>query len=116
MDSTINRLTAKLCSWLSTRLRSRVNAGQEDVELPPVSPWDPAVFPVGTTVRIADMAVLERFLNNWKYHHKLQSEQLAYAGMVAEVTDTGMYHGGGVIYQLKEVPGFWHECCLLKAE
>lgn len=36
-------------------------------------------FPVGTEVRIAGQAFLDDFAVSWKYHHKLQPEQLAYA-------------------------------------
>jgi hypothetical protein len=43
------------------------------------------VFPAGTEVRIADQAFLEEFAATWKYHHKLQPEQLAYADRAAKV-------------------------------
>ena len=48
----------------------------------------------------------------WKYHHKLQPEQLAHADALAEVEKVGFYHGGDVLYNLKNVPGIWHEQCL----
>jgi hypothetical protein len=32
-------------------------------------------FPVGTTVRIAERAELERFQRTWQFHHKLEAEQ-----------------------------------------
>ncbi len=33
-------------------------------------------YPKGSRVRVASRAVLEQFLRDWKYHNKLQSEQL----------------------------------------
>jgi hypothetical protein len=41
-------------------------------------------FPVGTEVRVADLSFLEAFKTTWKFHHKLQGEQLAYAGRTAK--------------------------------
>jgi hypothetical protein len=29
------------------------------------------------------------------------------------VQEVGFYHGGDVLYQLRGVPGTWHECCLI---
>jgi hypothetical protein len=69
-------------------------------------------FPVGSKIRIADRNFLEHFMETWKYHNKLQPEQLEYAEVVAEVKGLGFYHGGDVLYWLKDVPGTWHEQCL----
>jgi len=69
-------------------------------------------FPIGSKVKIAGRAFLENFLNTWKLHNKLQSFQLDYAEQIAEVTRVGFYHGGDVLYQLKGIPGIWHEQCL----
>jgi hypothetical protein len=33
----------------------------------------------GTNVRVADRKFLEEFKNEWKYHHKLSTEQLDFA-------------------------------------
>jgi hypothetical protein len=75
-------------------------------------PYD-ADFPVGSTVRIANREVLERFLPPiWPYHHPLSPDQLALAGQTATVLDVGFYHGGDEVYQLKGLPGTWHEACL----
>jgi hypothetical protein len=71
--------------------------------------YDPAKFKDGAKVRIRDRATLEEFLRTWKFHHKLEDEQLPYAGRVATVKSSGMYHGGDVLYQLEDVPGIWHE-------
>ncbi|MGZ4975342.1 MAG: hypothetical protein ACXWDN_21490 [Limisphaerales bacterium] len=68
-------------------------------------------FPVGTTVRIAQRAELERFQREWQFHHKLEAEQISYAGRTTRVRDVGFYHGGDVFY-LDGVPGIWHEACL----
>jgi len=69
-------------------------------------------FPKGSTVRIADRAFLENFLQTWKLHNKLEPEQLNYAGQMAEVESVGFYHGGDELYKLKGVNGIWHEQCL----
>ena len=74
-----------------------------------------AAFPQGSKVRIADRPSLERFMAEWKYHHKLQPEQLAYADIVAAVEKVGFYHGGDVLYNLVGIPGIWHEQCLSPA-
>jgi hypothetical protein len=72
-------------------------------------------FPIGTKVRLADRIFLGRFIVEWKYHHPLQPEQLAHAGAIAEVEEVGFYHGGDVLYNLKNIPGIWHEQCLSAA-
>lgn len=69
-------------------------------------------FPVGTRVRVANRAALEEFMRTWKYHHKLEAEQLEHAGVVAAVKWLGFYHGGDELYALDGVPGIWHEQCL----
>ena len=69
-------------------------------------------FPIGTKVRLADRIFLGLFMVEWKYHHPLQPEQLAQGGAIAEVEEVGFYHGGDVLYNLKNIPGRWHEQCL----
>ena len=69
-------------------------------------------FPVGTAVRIADTVFLTDFAATWKYHHKLQPEQLPYAGRAAKVEAVAFYHGGDPIYKLASIPGLWLEQCL----
>jgi len=69
-------------------------------------------FPAGTQVRIASLAELEAFQRNWKYHHKLNSDQLFFADRIAMVQKVGFYHGGDVLYELRGIPGIWHEVCL----
>jgi hypothetical protein len=69
-------------------------------------------FPKGSAVKIGSRPSLENFLTTWKFHHKLDLDQLYYAGQVAEVEWVGCYHGGDVLYKLKGVPGIWHEQCL----
>ena len=72
-------------------------------------------FPKGSRVRIAPRADLERFKSEWKFHHPLASEQLDFAGVVATVEAVGFYHGGDVLYELRNLPGYWHEDCLAAA-
>ena len=69
-------------------------------------------FPKGSTVKIASRVFLENFLTTWKYHNKLEPNQLEYAGQVAKVESVGFYHGGDELYKLEGVPGIWHEQCL----
>ena len=76
------------------------------------TPYDPAKYPEGSTVRIANRAALEEFLRTWQWHHKLQPNQVEHAGKLAKVAKSFMYHGGDVIYVLEHVPGVWHEQCL----
>jgi hypothetical protein len=73
-------------------------------------------FPKGTQVKIADRAFLEDFGQRWKYHHKLEPEQLGFADKIADVKSVGFYHGGDELYELDGVPGMWHEACLRAVE
>jgi hypothetical protein len=73
-------------------------------------------FPAGTSVRIADLPTLDEFRRTWKYHNKLEGQQLACHDQIAVVKQVGFYHGGDVLYELEGVPGIWHECCLRLAE
>ncbi len=71
------------------------------------------LHPVGSQVRIVNSSVLEQFLKTWKLHNPLTSEQLAFAGKTAKIAKVGFYHGGDPLYILEEVPGIWHEQCLI---
>ena len=75
-----------------------------------------AEFPKGTKVKTAERTFLEDFHRTWKFHHKLRPEQLSYADKVAKVKSVGFYHGGDELYELKGIPGFWHEQCLRAVE
>ena len=70
-------------------------------------------YEVGTRVKIASRQTLEDFQRTWKYHHPLQSEQLSFAEHIAVVQEVSMYHGGDILYILKDTPGTWHQRCLL---
>jgi hypothetical protein len=69
-------------------------------------------FPIGAKVRITDARRLHEFQQTWKYHHKLSTEQLTHGGDICEVEKVGFYHGGDVLYELRGLPGLWHEQCL----
>jgi hypothetical protein len=71
---------------------------------------------VGSFVRIADREDLERFLSNWKLHHPLDPSQLDYAGIRANVNRVSFYHGGDELYELRDIPGIWHELLLTSDE
>ena len=73
-------------------------------------------FPKGTKVKIADRAFLEDFRRTWKFHHKLELEQLESANRITSVKSVAFYHGGDELYQLDGVPGIWHEACLRAVE
>jgi hypothetical protein len=64
---------------------------------------------------VADKAFLEDFRRTWKYDHPLEKQQLDSAGAIAKIKTVGFYHGGDVLYTLKELPGIWHEECLSAA-
>jgi hypothetical protein len=70
----------------------------------------------GETVRIVSLDKLENFIKAWKFHNKLQPDQLGYAGRLARVESIGFYHGGDELYRLKELPGIWHEICLERVQ
>jgi hypothetical protein len=69
-------------------------------------------YPAGSSVRVVSRDKLDAFSSSWKYHNKLKPEQLEYAGQLAEIESVGFYHGGDVLYRLRNVPGSWHEQCL----
>ena len=71
-----------------------------------------AEFDEGTLVQIADRPTLTKFMSEWRFHNKLSSQQLEYAGKIAEVESVGFYHGGDELYKLKGIPGIWHEANL----
>ena len=52
---------------------------------------------------------------NWRFHHPLTEDQLAYADVQGRVADVGFYHGGDELYHLEGIPGIWHEACLERA-
>jgi len=69
-------------------------------------------FLAGSTIKIRDKGFLERFKREWKYHHPLTEEQLAFASKTDRVKGAAFYHGGDVLYKLEKIPGTWHEACL----
>jgi len=71
-----------------------------------------ADFPEDTKVRIVGRELLQRFREEWHFHHPLREKQLEYGGREAVVVQVSFYHGGSELYELKNVPGTWHECCL----
>lgn len=70
-----------------------------------------AQYPVGTRVRIADRASLERFAREWQRHNPLTEEQLPFGGNEANFAEVGYCHGGDVLYRLDGIPGIWHPQC-----
>jgi hypothetical protein len=45
----------------------------------------------GSRVRVANSTGLEKFAREWRYHDKLQPQQLAHAGQEARVKSVGCY-------------------------
>ena len=74
-----------------------------------------ATYPKGSKVRVIPRNALDSFATNWKYHHKLQPEQMDYAGTATTVKEVSFYHGGDQLYVLENVPGIWNEPCLESA-
>jgi hypothetical protein len=72
-------------------------------------------FPAGSKVKVRDRKYLDSFMREWKLHNPLKDAQLNFAGQVAVVEKVGFYHGGDVLYELRDVPGIWHESCLSEA-
>ena len=70
-------------------------------------------FPIGCPVEIADEETLDHFKASWNYHHPLDGEQLRFAGLITTVSSIAYYHGGEVLYQLRDTrPYTWHDACL----
>jgi hypothetical protein len=70
-------------------------------------------FPIGCPVEVADEETLSHFKATWKYHHPVDPEQLVFAGLMTTVSSIGYYHGGDVLYQLRDTGGYtWHDACL----
>jgi hypothetical protein len=78
-----------------------------------MAPYQEA-FLKGSRVRVASRPELEVFKRDWKFHNKLQDEQLECASQVFTVMNVFFYHGGDVLYELADAPGIWHEQCLAK--
>lgn len=90
----------------------------------------PAYHPAyraGENIHIRDRDFLVNFQQNWKFHHPLQEEQLAYADKECFVRRVSYYHCGDCLYELgtwepntpdsrfvheESMPGVWHESCL----
>ncbi len=67
------------------------------------------MFAPEQAVRIAARTVLDEFFRSYKLHHPLQETQLEHAGKIAKVIRASMYHGGDQLYELRGIPGIWHE-------
>jgi hypothetical protein len=74
--------------------------------------YDPQ-FRVGARVRTISADELRAFQTGWQLHHPLTAEQMAFGDVESVVAEIGYYHGGDVLYHLKDVPGVWHEQCLV---
>jgi hypothetical protein len=73
-------------------------------------------YPVGSFVEVAPIEALTEFMRTWKYHHKLQPEQLRFAGKRLKVRSVGYYHGGDCVYELEGAEEYrWLEPCLRPA-
>jgi hypothetical protein len=68
--------------------------------------WKPQ-FETGEKIVIVDRETLEKFRNYWKFVARPSEEQLHYAGVKTKVTRPTFYHGGYVLYELDDAPGFW---------
>lgn len=73
-------------------------------------------FPVGSRVRVASRERLDQFIRTWRFYNPLTAQQLPFAGRETTVRQVGFYHGGDALYTLDNIPGVWHEPCILDAE
>jgi hypothetical protein len=72
-------------------------------------------FQVGSTVQILSVEELGAFARSWKFHHPLSPEQIQFGGKIAKIKTVGFYQGGDELYELRGLPGYWHEQCLRAA-
>jgi len=72
-----------------------------------------SAFAAGEYIRIADTQTLRRFQQSWKWHHPLDDERLSLAGKDARIAKVSYYHGGTPLYEFLDVPGIWHEPCVV---
>jgi hypothetical protein len=107
-----HRIVAKIFLWSARRRRKACQCGGEPR-------WRVGFragagrFPAGCVVQVADQAALRHFKATWKYHHPLEESQFRFAGMITTVSGVGYYHGGDVLYTLRDTDGeTWHEECL----
>jgi hypothetical protein len=78
-------------------------------------PYSPR-FAKGVKVRIASDDALNELLKTWRFHHRLQNDQLTYHDAEAFVEEVYSYHGGDILYVLRDIPGIWHEVCLNESQ
>jgi LSD1 subclass zinc finger protein len=45
---------------------------------------------------------------------RLQTEQIDFADRETVIGESMMYHGGDILYTLRDVPGIWHPECLIE--
>jgi hypothetical protein len=72
-------------------------------------------FPEGSKVKIADKKVLEEFQKKWVFHHKLEDEQLKFAGKTGKIVKRMTFRNGDILVELEGMPGIWHEKCFSAA-
>ncbi len=107
------RIALEEVSLLAGRVMRQLSRVSLDVR--PPGPYS-ARYPVGSTVRLRSRDELEAFMNSWKLHHALVAEQLRFADIETVVQSVAYYHGGDVIYTLRDAGAFgWLEPCLMGA-
>lgn len=72
-------------------------------------------FPEGSKVKIADKKTLEDFRKKWVFHHKLDDEQLKFAGKTGKIVKRTTFRNGDILVELEGIPGTWHEKCFSPA-
>ena len=101
---------ARIIKLMDSILRLR---GNSEVQYPKPNGRGYELYPVGTHVRIATEDDLREFMATWKFHHPLEEAQVDFAGHISTVSHVSYYHGGDVLYQLRDTaPYTWHESCL----
>ncbi|MGA2761139.1 MAG: hypothetical protein ABSF08_12585 [Candidatus Cybelea sp.] len=109
-------VTLTLPDEISTIDRSAARVARAADAFPSPGPYAER-HPVGSFVEVPPMEALTEFMQTWKYHRKLQVEQLRFAGKRLKVKSVGYYHGGDCVYEIEEAEEYrWRDPCLLPVQ
>lgn len=72
-------------------------------------PDDHAAFRAGESVRLADAETLQKLQGKFGWHDLTPKEMASHAGVQTRIRATSCYHGGTILYEFDELPGYWLE-------
>ena len=72
-------------------------------------PDDHAAFRAGEYVRLADAETLQKLQDEFGWHDMTPEDMASHAGAQARIRATSCYHGGTILYEFDEIPGYWLE-------